>query len=527
MWIATAATKLKAGTLLLAFCWAHTRRDFVDVARDWKKQESWAGQWLDRIGELFHINNLRVAAWRKEPCGEDFSRLDTLLREKLQEFREACDEELKQEKFHPARKKALTSVVNHWDGLTVFVDHPEVPMDNSKAERTIRGPSMGRKNYWGSGAVWAGDLAERCFSLFATLLLAGLNVRTWTTAYLTACAENGGRVPAFHEQLLPWNLTPEQRKAFRQPLSGNDLPADVRGLLNSLQQSAVPCGSTASPPAEEAAGSPPAEEAIGLPPPAEPSGSPLSEQLFGLLVPEKPPGALQAEEPPGTPLPAEPADLPPAEEPSDLPPAEEPADLPPAEEPADLPPAAEPAGLPPAEKTTSVLPVGLLVLGSLLLGRLPRAEPICLPPGHQTVVSSCRPVTDAGRLVRAEPGKGTVCRHRCHHAARVTVPAYSSVGLPPLDAETFAIWFTREVHTNACRGPPGCRLPRHRLSRHNSTVSSSRSDALRRARLCTLHAGMFPPPGPDRPTDPGTEVPRHLQGHAATAQSLAGDGSFC
>jgi len=46
--------------------------------------------------------------------------------------------------------------------LTVFVDHPQVPMDNSEAERQLRGPAMGRKNYWGSGAVWAGELAERC-----------------------------------------------------------------------------------------------------------------------------------------------------------------------------------------------------------------------------------------------------------------------------------------------------------------------------------------------------------------------------
>ena len=74
-------------------------------------------------------------------------------------------------------------MVNHWDGLMVFVDHPDVPMDNSEAERQLRGPAMGRKNLLGfRSATWAGELAERCFSLFATLLLAGLNVRTWLTA---------------------------------------------------------------------------------------------------------------------------------------------------------------------------------------------------------------------------------------------------------------------------------------------------------------------------------------------------------
>jgi hypothetical protein len=85
---------------------------------------------------------------------------------------------------------------------------------------------MGRKNYWGSGAVWAGELAERCFSLFATLLLAGLNVRTWLTAYLTACAEAGGRAPALAERWLPWNLSEQQRQVLAQPLPGNTLPDD-------------------------------------------------------------------------------------------------------------------------------------------------------------------------------------------------------------------------------------------------------------------------------------------------------------
>jgi hypothetical protein len=378
------------------------------VGRDWKDQQSWASQWIDRIGELFHINKRRVAAWREDPRGEDFARLDAVLRAKLQEFRQACDEELEQEKLHPARKKALTSIVNHWDGLLVFVDHPEVPMDNSEAERTLRGPAMGRKNYWGSGAVWAGELAERCFSLMATLSLAGLNVRTWLTAYLTACAENGGRVPAFFEQLLPWNLTPEQQEAFRQPLSGNDLPADVRGLLNSLQRSASPCGSTDSPAAEEPSGLPPAEEASGSPSPEEPS------------------------------------DLPPPEEASDLPPPEEPSDL------------------PPAEKTTSLLLVALLVallvLDSLLLAPLPTAEQACLPLGHQAVANSCPPLPNAGRLTGAELGCGTVRSYIDHHSGHGKILAHPNSDLPQLDVENSAMLFARELHAHACRGPPAGRL---------------------------------------------------------------------
>ena len=75
----------------------------------------------------------------------------------------------------------------------MFVEHPEVPMDNNTAERAQRGPVVGRKNYYGSGSVWSGRLAAMTFSLFQTLCLWRLNPRLWLTAYLEACAKAGGR----------------------------------------------------------------------------------------------------------------------------------------------------------------------------------------------------------------------------------------------------------------------------------------------------------------------------------------------
>ncbi len=80
--------------------------------------------------------------------------------------------ELQEDDLHPARRKTLESLQQHWQGLTVFVDHPDVPMDNNTAERMQRGPVVGRKNCYGSGAQWSGRLAAILFSLFQTLALA-------------------------------------------------------------------------------------------------------------------------------------------------------------------------------------------------------------------------------------------------------------------------------------------------------------------------------------------------------------------
>jgi hypothetical protein len=73
---------------------------------------------------------------------------------------------------------------------------------------------VGRKNYYGSGAVWSGRLAAMLFSRFQTLALWGLNPRVWLTAYLTACANAGGQAPVQPEALLLWNLSEEQRRAW-------------------------------------------------------------------------------------------------------------------------------------------------------------------------------------------------------------------------------------------------------------------------------------------------------------------------
>jgi transposase len=216
-----AIDQVKEGLIVLAFCWAHVRRDFVTVARTWPDLEGWALAWVERIGQIYQLNDQRRAAL-EEPA--QFALADARLRVAVTALGTQGEAELAAPQLHPARRKVLESLGNHWTGLTVFVEHPEVPMDNNTAERAQRGPVVGRKNYYGSGAVWAGQLAAMLFSLLQTLCLWQLNPRAWLTAYLTACAEAGGAVPAEMERFLPWNLSEEQRNAWS--LVGAETGAD-------------------------------------------------------------------------------------------------------------------------------------------------------------------------------------------------------------------------------------------------------------------------------------------------------------
>jgi transposase len=206
-----AIDQVKTGLIVLAFCWAHVRRDFVTVARTWPNQESWALGWVERIGQLYQLNDERLAV-QEEPA--KFAVADVRLRVAVTAFGAQGESELSDPSLHPARRRVLESLGNHWTGLTVFVEHPEVPMDNNTAERAQRGPVVGRKNYYGSGAVWAGRLAAMMFSLLQTLCLWQLNPRAWLTAYLTACAEAGGESPEDVERFLPWNMSEEDRRRW-------------------------------------------------------------------------------------------------------------------------------------------------------------------------------------------------------------------------------------------------------------------------------------------------------------------------
>src|SRR5262245_53122124 len=128
-----AMKQVKEGLILLAFCWAHVRRDFLETARSWPTEEGWALGWVERIGQLYKANEERLEVLDSKPA--EFAARDSQLRAQLGQMAEQAKEELSDPKVHPVRKGVLTSLQEHWDGLTVFVDHPEVPMDNNTAER--------------------------------------------------------------------------------------------------------------------------------------------------------------------------------------------------------------------------------------------------------------------------------------------------------------------------------------------------------------------------------------------------------
>lgn len=210
--------------VVLAFCWAHQRRDFLELATRHPACEAWALAWVDAIGQLYRLNQLRLQTL---PDSAPRASAQGALHEAVQRLADQRERALADPQLNAPARKVLQSMARHWNGLTVFVHAPWVPMDNNADERDLRGPVVGRKNFYGSGAQWSGQLAATMYSVLATLGLWKINARTWLGAYLQACGDNGNRAPADLAPFLPWAMDEARLAAMRSVPGGPSARAEV------------------------------------------------------------------------------------------------------------------------------------------------------------------------------------------------------------------------------------------------------------------------------------------------------------
>jgi len=169
---------------------------------------------VENISDLYHINNQRI---QHNPKSKSYVQHDKNLRKAINAMKSKLEKQLFDKNILPSAKKLLVSLNKHWAGLTVFIDCPDIPMDNNQAERGLRSSVLGRKNYYGSGAIWSAQLAAAMFTIFETLKLWDINPHTWLLTYLQECAMCDGSPPDKIERYLPWHMSSELRKLFSQP----------------------------------------------------------------------------------------------------------------------------------------------------------------------------------------------------------------------------------------------------------------------------------------------------------------------
>lgn len=197
------------GLLILSYCWAHVRRDFTDITKKYPEDAKlikWANRWLTKIAELYRCNNERI---KHPPGSESFLEYDTRLREKIEKMEKEINEELEidRNKVPEARFKTMQSMKNHWNGLTVFVENPEIPMDNNRMENRIRPCALGRNNYIGNHSEWGGELSACMYSIIQTCIKNCINPKTYLKYYFENSIRCKGEMDGKTiNSMLPGNL---------------------------------------------------------------------------------------------------------------------------------------------------------------------------------------------------------------------------------------------------------------------------------------------------------------------------------
>ena len=112
--------------------------------------------------------------------------------------------------------------------------------DNNIAERALRTPVIGRKNFYGSCAQWAAHLAADVLTITATAARHDIEPLSLLTGYLHACAHASGEPPrpaARLDPFLPW--TPQGAPAIVPPT----IQVPARNPGNPQPGRACPCHS--------------------------------------------------------------------------------------------------------------------------------------------------------------------------------------------------------------------------------------------------------------------------------------------
>ena len=211
--------RLLAGLVILAWCWSHMRRDFIDCAAGQERLTQWCQGWIERIAGLYRLNEERLKHYDpgRERQTPTFDVAHSALEAALEALFAQAERELAALPEQAREGKALRSLLNHREGLCVFVDRPLVPMDNNRAERAIRAPAIGRRLSFGSGSEDGAKFTARMYSVVGTLKINGIDVQRWLEAWLTACADNGAKPPHDLSPWLPWSMSEERRREFTAP----------------------------------------------------------------------------------------------------------------------------------------------------------------------------------------------------------------------------------------------------------------------------------------------------------------------
>ena len=184
--------------LLVAHCLAHGRRQIVEVAQNFPVE---CRHVLENLGEVYRndaaTRNAGMTAEERLRFHQQHSKpiLDV-----LHDWLEAQFAERKVEP-NSSLGKAITYLLRHWKGLTLFLRQAGSPLDNNLCERALKRAVLHRKNALFYRTLNGAQVGDLFMSLIHTCELCDVN----SFDYLTELQRHAQELAANPASWMPWS----------------------------------------------------------------------------------------------------------------------------------------------------------------------------------------------------------------------------------------------------------------------------------------------------------------------------------
>jgi len=168
--------------ILLAGCWAHTRRGFYEALDHAPKEAGWL---LIQIGHLYDIER----RLRRQRAGRALRNAyrSSQSRPICARIRRLLQRWYITRRFLPQSTmgKAIHYALDQWESLEVYLQDPLIEIDNNLVENAIRPTALGKKNWLFFGAANAGERAAVIYSIIESCRRHGVEPYSYLRDVLT------------------------------------------------------------------------------------------------------------------------------------------------------------------------------------------------------------------------------------------------------------------------------------------------------------------------------------------------------
>ena len=182
-------------------CWAHARRKFIDAQRQQPKGKAGkADIALGFIQKLYRIEKLS----KDSPIDERLAIRQAQAKPIIDKLKQWLDHSLANSPPKTTLGKALQYLNNQWPRLIAYLDGGSRPIDNNRAENSIRPFVIGRKNWLFSSSQSGAYASANLYSLIETAKANELEPYTYLKQLFTMLPQANSLEDI--DALLPWNV---------------------------------------------------------------------------------------------------------------------------------------------------------------------------------------------------------------------------------------------------------------------------------------------------------------------------------